>query len=109
MVPLVSPSKAAAAAGLPARYAYWSGHSGRRYLFTRTEAGALCDFEEGVAIAVAGERIVWAGAIEAMPHGPAVFQYDASLHVHLLAATAEERRSIVGDLRPAEPCLRLAA
>ena len=105
-------SRAALAAGIPARYLYWTGRSGRRYLFTRMENNAAAELESGVAIAVSGERIVWIGqvaelallAIDAPPRRAAVY-------VHLLAATLAERRGVMWDLRPAEAegHLRLAA
>jgi hypothetical protein len=69
------------------------------------------DFDEGVAIAVAAGRIVWAGDIGAL-HGRAdtAALPRAAWYVHLLAATREARRDIVEDLCPVERCyLRLAA
>ena len=104
-------SRAALAAGVPARFLYWSGHSGRRYLFTATSAEMLHDFEDGVALAVNGDRVVWVGDAPTLARFPAdSAPRRAAIYVHLLAATAEDRRRIVEDLRPAErPFLRLAA
>ena len=104
-------SKVAMAAGLPARYVYWFGHSGRRYLFTCTGASTAADFESGVAIAVSGGQIVWIGEVAALSRmaedaGPR----RAEVYVHLLAATLAERRAVIEDLRPEERVrLRLAA
>jgi hypothetical protein len=104
-------SRAAVAAGVPARYVYWSGRSGRRYLFTRTGNDALPDFEEGVAIVASGNRTLWVGdatALALMPRDAAARR--GTVYLHLLAATPEARRGVVEDLRPAEvPHLRLAA
>lgn len=104
-------SAVALAAGLPARYVYWLGQSGRRYLFTCTGASAATDFESGVAIAVSGGEIVWIGEVEVLGRMPAeALPRRAELYVHLLATTLAERRAVIGDLRPAETMrLRLAA
>ena len=94
-------SKVALAAGIPARYLYWTGRSGRRYLFTRmegAEAAALC---EGVAIAVSGGQIVWVGGVEAMASESRVAS-GAAVYVHLLASSEAERRGVIWDLRPVE-------
>jgi hypothetical protein len=108
MVQSSSVSQAAIAAGVPARYLYWRGRSNRRYLFTRT--AALADFAEGVAIAAVAGQIVWAGEIGQMPGVCGADWRSASFYVHLLAATADERRAIVEDLSPAaRGCVRLAA
>lgn len=113
MTPSPIVPRAALAAGIPARYLYWSGQSGRRYLFTCTSAAALADFDSGVAIAVSGERIVWAGDVTELARMPAgAPARRAAIYVHLLAATLAERRAVVSDLQPAEAeprHLRLAA
>jgi hypothetical protein len=103
-------SRVALAAGLPARYVYWSGQSGRRYLFTCIGAGALADFDCGVAIAVSGGETVWIGDVTelaAMPAGSRARR--AEIYVHLLASTLAERRAVIADMRPARQELRLAA
>jgi hypothetical protein len=108
--PLVS--QAALAAGVPARFIYWTGRSGRRYLFTSMNAGDAAELESGVAIAVDGERIIWVGEVGELAmlpgHAPA---RKAAVYVHLLAATLAERRGVIWDLRPVETAghLRLAA
>jgi hypothetical protein len=100
-------SRAALAAGVPARYRYWCGRSGRRYLFTCTDFSDLAHFETGVAIAVMAGRIIWTGEIPAPATAP---PRDAAIYVHLLACTLEERRAVMEDLRPiAGSHLRLAA
>jgi hypothetical protein len=102
--------RTALAAGLPARYLYWFGHSGRRYLFTATGGAPLADFGRGVAIAVRGRAVVWAGDIEALVSGADVPPVAEAIYVHLLARTPAERRAAVADLAaaPGAP-LRLAA
>ena len=103
--------RAALAAGLPARFLYWVGRSGRRYLFSCTGFPGAADFESGIAIAVSGNDIVWIGEVAEFAglakDAPA---RRAAIHVHLLATTLEERRAVIEDLRPVEePQLRLAA
>ena len=105
-------SRAALAAGVPVRYLYWFGRSQQRYLFTCTDWRSLLDFSEGVAIAVSRGAVVWSGEIAALAALPASAQAQHStIYVHLLAATAEERRRVIEDLRPATESghLRLAA
>jgi hypothetical protein len=105
-----SPSVAALAAGVPDRYRYWYGHSRRRYLFTQTDGAALPDFAEGIAIAEQAGEILWIGEIArlaALPAGCAARR--SRLSVHLLAASPEERRAVIEDLRPVTSHLRLAA
>jgi hypothetical protein len=99
------------AAGLPARFVYWFGRSGRRYLFSCTGAGAAADFESGVAIAVSGGQIVWIGEVaEFSRMAEHSVPRRAEIYVHLLAATLAERRALIEDLRPEEAVrLRLAA
>jgi len=104
-------SQAALKAGLPARYVYWSGHSGARYLFTCMDADTAADFETAVALAVSGGQIVWTGESRDLGRMDArALPRRAEIYVHLLAATLADRRRVIDDLRPEEPTrLRLAA
>lgn len=104
-------SQAALEAGVPARFHYFYGRSGRRYLFTSTGGDTVGDFSDGVAIAVRAGSIVWAGAVSAFEAMPATaWTRRAALYVHLIAATDAERRALIDDLRPDERChLKLAA
>lgn len=105
----VSP-RTAAAAGLASRYLYWCGESGRRYLFTATDHAGLADFADGVAIAVVGGRIVWAGEAEELARLPNAGLARRSVFVHLLANSDEERQAIIDDLSPVQvAAFRLAA
>ena len=110
MIPLSCASQAALAAGLPTCYRYWFGRSGKRYLFTRTELRGIADFTEAVAIVESAGQIIWTGEVAALavarsPGAPA-----GALYLHFLAASPEERRVVIEDLRPADgPHLRLAA
>jgi hypothetical protein len=99
------------AAGVPARYLFWEGRSGRRYLFTCTGVDAISDFEEAVAIAVSDGRIIWSGEVTALARLPAAAPpRRAAIYMHLLAADLAERRAIIEDLSPGERAqLRLAA
>jgi hypothetical protein len=111
MTPLSYVSRAALAAGVPARYRYWLGRSGRRYLFTCTDVSDLAHFELGVAIAVMAGQITWTGDIATLAAMPASAPArNAAIYVHLLAATPEERQAVVEDLKPIDGShLRLAA
>ena len=104
-------SRAAAAAGVPPRYVYWTGHSGRRHLFTAAGSGSIADFEDGVVLAVDGGRVAWVGEVAALAGAPCSGRFaHMTFHVHLLARSAEERRTIIEDLRPLDGChLKLAA
>ena len=104
-------SQAALAAGVPARYLYWFGRSGRRYLFSCTGKAAAKDFESGVAIAVSNGEIVWTGDVQDFARLPAnAAPRRTAVFVHFLAATLAERRAVIEDLRPEERAvLRLAA
>ncbi len=111
MVALSRVPKAALAAGVPPRYQYWFGRSGCRYLFTCTEAGSIADFADAVAIVVSAGEIVWTGEAAALASAPRGVRFPAdAAYVHLLAATSEDRRAVIEDLRPADRThLRLAA
>ena len=104
-------SRAAAAAGVPPRYVYWTGHSGRRHLFTAAGSGSIADFEDGVALAVDGGRVAWAGEVATLAVAPCGPRFaHMTFYVHLLARSAEERSAIIEDLRPLDGChLKLAA
>lgn len=104
-------SSAALAAGVPARFLYWPGRSGRRYLFTRTSGTVVDDFEEGVAIAVKGEQVIWAGDVATLARMPAyAAPRRGTIYLHFLASTVDERQAVIEDLRPGERYrLRLAA
>jgi len=82
-------------AGLGGRYRYWTGRSGRRYLFTRVEDGT--NFEGALALLAEGEAIRWLGRADTVPPlrppGQALF-------VHLLAGDEAERDRIAQDLVP---------
>lgn len=111
MIPLSCFSRAALAAGIPARYLYWFGRSGRRYLFTCTEPGGIGDFADGIAILVSAGEIIWTGEIAALASAMRSGGLpEGALYVHLLATRAEERRAVIADLRPVDGAhLRLAA
>ena len=60
-------------------------------------------------LARAGE-IVWTGEVAELGSGAAPGAAEGELYVHLLAATPEERRVVIEDLRPAGWArLRIAA
>jgi hypothetical protein len=91
-------------AGLPTRFRYWSGRSGARYLFTRTDPAGLGHFDEAVVIIARSGRIVWAGnppaGNAALAELHALLQRDGTeIYVHLLARTADQRELIIDDMR----------
>lgn len=90
-------------AGLPARFRYWSGLSGARYLFTRTDLAALDHFDDAVVILVRFGRIIWAG--NPPGHNPSASRLNAlagrdgtEIYIHLLARSDEQRDAIIADL-----------
>ncbi len=96
-----SVSLAAAAAGLPSRYVYWHGRSGRRYLFTAADRAGIGDFDEGVAILVYAGVILWAGEVGAVARTADLARLPgAGSYVHLLATNQKERSAVIEDLRP---------
>ena len=93
-------------AGLPARFRYWSGGSGRRYLFTKSDLEAVCHFDNAVIIVVRYGRIVWAGGLSGSQGEYAGLNEmsdrdGAQIFVHLLARDDTQRSQIIEDLEQA--------
>lgn len=91
-------------AGLPARFRYWSGGSGRRYLFTSTDVEAVKHFDNAVVIVARYGRIVWAGQYAEPEYGRSpMYQLSrragAQVFVHLLARDEVQRSEIIDDLK----------
>lgn len=91
-------------AGLPARFRYWSGRSGGRYLFTHTDLAGLDHFDEAVVILVRFGRIIWAGMPPDSEEKAAEMlglarREGTEIYIHLLARTQDQREGIVEDLR----------
>jgi hypothetical protein len=93
------------------RLTAWRGRTGRRYVassFAVRDSEALC-FADSVLIAVRRDRSI-ISVREAGPWGleAATMRWRdeaeaagaSEIHVHLIAATAEERRKVVADLTP---------
>mgnify|MGYP000947246260 CR=1 FL=1 len=104
---------ATAAAGCPARYHFWLGTSGQRYLFSEIETDALGHFRGVVALLARPEsdgtlsvrRLV---AMETATDLRALQRHidrRTKVMVHLLAGTPAGRDAVVSDLLPdpAEP------
>ena len=96
----------AIAAGIASRYRYWSGRSGRRYLFTLVDADWLKDCHDAIALECDGDRISWIGEAEGFASRPVV---NAAVNaigetgrglifVHLLASDSVERQKVIDDL-----------
>ncbi|MGQ7791706.1 hypothetical protein ACUN0C_04775 [Faunimonas sp. B44] len=84
-------------AGLLDRYRYWIGRSGARYLFTRTEAEDLPNWEGTVAILADGDAVTWVGPAA---ETPAETTAGCAVFVHFLASSPAERTRIIQDLAP---------
>jgi hypothetical protein len=99
---------------LSPRFCAWRGASGRRYIASVYEARACPAYCDAALIAVAAEpggrrRIVALADTGAFPE-PVVARLARTpadgrleLHLHLLAATAAERRAALDDLAAAAP------
>ncbi len=118
--PLARPVKGAAvgeiplrshADGLAPRFTAWRGRSGRRYVATAYPlwSDEALSFEDAVLIAVGADRSILAvrdsgpfGSFEALQNWRLEMAGAgaAQIHVHLIAATAQERRRAVADLDP---------
>jgi hypothetical protein len=99
--------------GVDPRFTAWRGQSGRRYVATAYALASdeAFSFEDAVLIAVAADRSVLA----VRDSGPFEHLEDlqgwrsevaeagaVEIHVHLIAATPEERRRAVADLDPGQ-------
>ncbi len=94
------------------RFSAWKGRSGRRYVVSCFAVGdeAALGYPDAVVIAVGPGRDVL-GVRDAGPWGMAaaleswrdemLAEGAVQLHVHLIAATVEDRRRAVADLTPA--------
>lgn len=109
----------ALAAGLDARFHFWRGSSGRRYLFTEVAPENLRHFENVVVLLAEVTRTgrpiaASAAVIEArLFEGAGLFRELAASSrlrpfVHFLATTPRARRAVVSDLAAVES-ERLAA
>ncbi len=103
-------------AGLGDRFHYFRGRSGRRYLFSKVDAGEVPDFPDAVVITAepaAGGRLSVraAGLTSSDPLLPAARRPPGGsatvFLVHLLATTAAQRLALIRDL--ASGCAELAA
>jgi hypothetical protein len=102
----------ARAIGLADRFRYWSGASGRRYLFSSVAADTLDDLAEAVLLIVVepdgeaahGEpRLVWIGDIDrdGVRHGRSLGPIPTErtrCWAHFLARDEEARAAILADL-----------
>ena len=101
---------------LSPRFCAWRGASGRRYIASVYEARACPAYCDAALIAVAAEpdgrrRIVALADTGVFPEPvvarlaqtAAPFSGRLELHLHLLAATAAERRAALDDLAAAAP------
>ncbi|WP_407049504.1 hypothetical protein [Methyloraptor flagellatus] len=108
LLQMVGQPMSARSIGLGERFRYWSGASGRRYLFSSMSTAALDDLTNVVVLLVAtdmrGEhQVVWLGEIdgEGVRSGQPVGQAKdrpTRAYVHLLAGSDDERRAILLDL-----------
>lgn len=102
------PPASAEICGLGARYRFWAGESGRRYLFTAVPAAEIADFRDAIVVLARGNARDGFAGVEVADFGrtgeaariSARMEGDAGLtgFVHLLAGSAAERQSIATDL-----------
>jgi hypothetical protein len=110
-------SSLAALAGMPisSRFCSWIGKSGRRYVFSIYPASDCPAFCDAVLLAAVHDmtgrrRAILARDTGAFPEpvvaeaqrGLRTFGPGAELHLHLLAASSEERAAAVADLAIAQ-------
>ncbi len=108
-----APLAALAGGALAQQFHAWRGRSGRRHVFSvfPLEAESVPDFEDAVVIAAAvgadgARQIVLLAETGSLPElvlcGSALARARrrgaCELHVHLLARTRSERKSLLGDL-----------
>jgi hypothetical protein len=99
-----------------AKYRFWRGASGRRYVFSAYGVDECPAYENAVVIAAAmdgdaARRLVRIAATEALPDlmlsgawaREARARGAVEFHVHLLATSPRERRAVIKDLDTAQP------
>lgn len=96
--------------GIDERFRYWSGASGRRYLFTAIEGEELASFSSGVVLLVREDAFGAAEAVEAvsLAEGGTVLAAELAsrlaaddgltAYVHLLADRPAAQRALIFDL-----------
>jgi hypothetical protein len=102
--------KSAEAGGFGARFRFWIGASGRRYLFTAVTAEELAGFADAVAVMARGDAGRGYAGVDIADLGAPGEANAARIarrvaadpgltaFVHLLAVDAERRRDIAADL-----------
>ena len=108
VAPSASVPQSAASIGQGERFRYWQGASGRRYLFSRVEAGELATFADAVVILAEGSglarfeigEINRAGQVRDRVGAPILLDADVA-YVHLLARDAEARAAVMDDIAAA--------
>ena len=89
---------------LAKRYTYWTGRSGRRYLFTVIKPGDLVDYSGCVVMLTrmrsGTEELLWIGRKEpGQTIAAAVLAAADTAYVHLLTRKEDDRRIAVWDLQ----------
>ncbi len=102
--------KSAEAGGFGARFRFWIGASGRRYLFTAVAAEGLADFADAVIVVARGNAARGYAGVDIADLGTPGEASAARISrrvasdpgltafVHLLAADAAKRGDIAADL-----------
>lgn len=100
----------AQAAGLAARFRYWQGNSGRRYLFSVVNPKRVRDFEGGIVMLTREKNdfreVIWLGVLigkrPTKKSGGISFTEALSLadeaYIHLLSKGRMDQTSILSDL-----------
>jgi hypothetical protein len=100
---------------LAGRFRHWRGASGRRYIFSLYEPESCPAYDDAVLIVAAKcpgglRRIVTICDTGALPElalarareAAATLDESVECHIHLLAASRDERAAAIEDLRPAD-------
>lgn len=99
-----------AGTALEAQFRYWSGASGRRYLTRVMDLDQAGDFGGAPLVLAAidesgGREAVWVGLAGEAGFDAAIHAARAvgacEAHVHLLAESSDDRRSVAGDIQAA--------
>ncbi|MDQ0325725.1 hypothetical protein J2R99_001574 [Rhodopseudomonas julia] len=90
--------------GVSDRYLYWSGASGRRYLFSRLDLEHVLSLKDAVVLCVKDGALWWVGSDEALdPADILRFAADGAIfYAHFLAGTGRSRQLVSEDLSCAE-------
>ncbi|MCF1505431.1 hypothetical protein L0F51_16890 [Afifella sp. H1R] len=90
--------------GVSDRYLYWSGASGRRYLFSRLDLEHVLSVKDAVVLCVKDGDLRWVGSDNALdPADVLRFAADGVIfYAHFLAGSGRSRQLVSEDLSSSE-------